>query len=87
MFANLLRITLVSSGGGRSVPRAWLEQFFLRDFTGHSAFDETLVAGEGLLEAGNSVDPEIVHAQLEKWLRGRKMIPADECLLVEKIRG
>ncbi len=74
MFARKLRLSLDSSGASRPVPKAWLEEFFMRDFTGASAFDETLVAGEGRMEAGWRVSPEAVCEQLEKWLCGRKMI-------------
>jgi hypothetical protein len=37
-------------------------------------FDETLVAGEGSIEAGFGVSPDEVRSQFEQWLRGRKMI-------------
>ncbi len=75
MFARKLRIELTGEER-RPVPREWLEQFFLRDFTGSSAFDETLPAGDGVLEAGLRVDAERVRSELERWLRGRKMIGA-----------
>jgi hypothetical protein len=53
-----------------------MEQFFLRDFTGSSAFDETLPAADGVLEAGLEVEAEQVRSHFEQWLRGRKMIGA-----------
>jgi hypothetical protein len=77
MFARKLRLSLDSSGTKEPVPKTWLEEFFLRDFTGDSAFDETLVTGEGQVEAGWRVKPEAVCEQLENWLRGRKMIPPE----------
>ncbi len=86
MFARLYKLELESPEGARPAPAAWLEQFFLRDFTGHAAFDETLPAGDGLLEAGLAVDPEQIHAQFEKWLRGRKMIPPETSLRIEVVR-
>lgn len=72
MFAQKLTLTV----DGAPVPKAWLDQFFMRNFTGYSAFDETLPAADGVLEAGLRVDAGEVKAQFEKWLRGRKMIPA-----------
>ncbi len=72
MFAQRLSLTV----DGAPVPKAWLDQFFMRNFTGYSAFDETLPAADGVLEAGLRVDAGEVKAQFEKWLRGRKMIPA-----------
>ncbi len=77
MFARKLKLELETAGERRPVPHAWLEQFFLRDFTGYSAFDETLPAGDGMLEAGYRVNESEVRAQFEKWLRGRKMIDAE----------
>ncbi len=82
MFARKLKLALRTEGAESPVPAAWLEQFFLRDFTGSSAFDETLPAGDGVLEAGLGVDPAEVKAQFERWLRGRKMIPASAELVV-----
>lgn len=74
MFAQRLKVTLVAGGVEIPAPKAWLDQFFMRDFTGVSAFDETLVAGEGELEAGFGVEASEARSQFEKWLRGRKMI-------------
>jgi hypothetical protein len=83
VFARKLSVTLEEGGTRRPVPRAWLEQFFLRDFTGHSAFDETLPTADGILETSFAVDPSEVRSQLGKWLRGRKMIPPETLLTVE----
>ena len=82
MFARKLRVTLRGEGGESPAPKAWMDQFFLRDFTGSSAFDETLPAADGVLEAGFAVNPEEVRSQFEKWLRGRKMIPPQAELTV-----
>jgi hypothetical protein len=84
VFARKLKIELAGPDGSRPAPHAWLEQFFLRDFTGYSAFDETLPKADGLLEAGSRVDIAEVRTQLEKWLRGRKMIgPETELRVTE----
>jgi len=82
MFARKLRLDLDGAEGTAPVPLAWMDQFFLRDFTGHSAFDETLPAAGGLLEASFAVDPHEVKVQFEDWLRGRKMIPPETALTV-----
>ncbi len=82
MFARKLHITLHSGEAETPVPRGWLDQFFMRNFTGYRAFDETLPAGDGLLEAGFAVEPEELRQQLEKWLRGRKMIAPETELRV-----
>ncbi len=84
MFAQKLRVTLVAGGVEIPAPQAWLDQFFMRDFTGSSAFDQTLVAGDGELEAGFGVEPGEARAQFEKWLRGRRMIAAEAEVMVKK---
>lgn len=40
----------------------------MRSFTGRSAFDETLPAGDGRLEATFRVDLEALRADMEDWL-------------------
>ncbi len=87
MFAQKLRVTLVAGGVETPAPRAWLEQFFMRDFTGSSAFDQTLVAGDGALEAGFGVEPLEAGAQFERWLRGRRMIAAEAEVVVKLETG
>jgi hypothetical protein len=83
MFAKRLKLTLRTEGGAVPVPKVWLDQFFLRDFTGSSAFDETLPAEDGVLKAGFGVDAQEVRDQFERWLHGRKMIPPETQLTVE----
>ncbi|HOK44888.1 MAG TPA: hypothetical protein PLA43_09380 [Bryobacteraceae bacterium] len=83
MFARKLKLTLRSQDGEKPAPKAWLDQFFMRNFTGYSAFDDTLPVADGILEAGTAVDPGEVKAQFEKWLRGRKAIGPETELVVE----
>jgi hypothetical protein len=83
VFAQKLRLTLEGGGARTPVPRAWLDQFFMRNFTGSSAFDETLATGDGELEAGLRVDPAEVRAQFETWLKGRRMIDPDVSLTLQ----
>ncbi len=82
MFAQKLKLSLRSGGAEEAVPKAWLDQFFMRNFTGYSAFDDTLPVADGLLEAGTAVELDQIKAQFEKWLRGRKMIAAETELVV-----
>jgi len=84
MFAQRFELTLADNGTGKPVPKPWLDQFFMRNFTGYSAFDETLPIADGLVEASFAVDAAEVKAQLEKWLRGRKMISAATELTIHR---
>ena len=82
VFAQKLRIEIEEGGAVKACPIAWMDQFFMRSFTGVSAMDETLPVADGLLEAGLRVDRTEVAAHFERWLRGRKMIAPDARLLV-----
>ncbi len=78
MFAQKLKITV----DGAPVPKAWLDQYFMRYFTGASAFDETLPVGDGELEASYAVKREDAEAQFGAWLRGRKLIAGSAVVAV-----
>ena len=82
MFDRKLRLELVEGETRRPAPKDWLDQFFMRNFTGLSAFDETLVTGDGEMETGRGVEPGDVKEHFEKWLRGRKMIGSETRLEV-----
>jgi hypothetical protein len=84
VFARKLHIEIEEQGVRRPCPLDWLDHFFMRHFTGVSAFEETLPAADGLLEAGLRVDPADVAAHFEQWLRGRKMITVDAVLRVSE---
>ena len=47
---------------------AWLDSFFMRSFTGRSAFDESLPVVDGLIEVGFGVDLQALRVDLEDWL-------------------
>jgi len=74
MFARRLQIEVDQDGRPRPCPLEWLDQFFMRHFTGISGLDDTLPVAEGRLEAGLDVDLNVLHREFEKWLRGRKLI-------------
>jgi hypothetical protein len=74
LFARKLRVELAEGESLRPAPKAWLDDFFMRNFIGLSAFDEVLVTGEGQIETGFAVRPEQVQDHFERWLRGRKLI-------------
>ena len=74
MFARKLQVELAEADSRRPAPKEWMDQFFMRNFIGHSALDETLVTGEGEMETGSGVEPASVQKLFEQWLRGRKLI-------------
>ena len=68
MFARQIQVEVLEPEGPRPCPLAWLDSYFMRSFTGHSAFDETLPVADGLFEAGFAVDLETLRPDLEDWL-------------------
>jgi hypothetical protein len=75
MFARKLRVEIEEDGARRPCPLDWMDQFFMRHFTGLSALEETLPVADGRLEAGLGVTLEMLTEQFQQWLRGRKLIP------------
>ena len=68
VFARRIRVQLLNPGGPRACPIAWLDNFFMRSFTGRSAFDESLPVADGLIEVGFGVELEDLRVDLEDWL-------------------
>ena len=86
MFAHRLRLSVGEpSGAARPVPLDWLDRFFMRHFTGISALDDTLPAGDGLLEIGSEVSVPVLEREFEKWLRGHKLLGPEQKLTIEQL--
>ncbi|MGH9395506.1 MAG: hypothetical protein ACRD18_01475 [Terriglobia bacterium] len=68
MFARKVKVEVLDPEGAKPCPIPWLDSFCMRSFTGRSAFDETLPAGDGELEAGFRVDLEALRADMEDWM-------------------
>jgi hypothetical protein len=71
MYARKLAAEVVIEGERKPVPLEWLDAFCMRNFTGSGEFDDTLPVGEGLLEAGLSVDPARLAAAMGEWFTKR----------------
>jgi hypothetical protein len=68
VFARRIQVQLAGPHGPEPCPIAWLDSFFMRSFTGRSAFDETIPVSDGLIEVGFRVDLQALSADLEDWL-------------------
>jgi hypothetical protein len=68
MFARKIRVEVLEPEGPRPCPLGWLDSYSMRSFTGRSAFDETLPAADGELEAGRRVDLDALRTDMEDWL-------------------
>jgi hypothetical protein len=67
MFARRILVDVLSPGGQRPCPLAWLDSFAMRSFTGRSAFDDVLPHADGRIEASFEVDLDALRADMEDW--------------------
>ncbi len=82
MFLRRLRVTTEL---GHLVPLAWLDSFCMRNFTNAAVFDDTLPAGDGLLEAGLRVPLPALAAAMEAWFRRKGRLAPEARLHVEEL--
>ena len=86
MFARRLAIERVDAAGERHpCPVRWIDSFAMRNFTNDAIFDDTLPAGDGLLEAGHRVPLERLQPAMEDWFRRKGYLRPDERLQVTEI--
>ncbi len=71
MYARKLQAEMVIGNERGPVPLEWLDSFCMRNFTGSAEFDDTLPTGDGLLEAGLSVQPERLADAMSEWFTKR----------------
>lgn len=57
----------------------------MRNFTNDAIFDDTLPAGDGLLEAGNRVPIDRLQPAMEDWFRRKGYLKPGETLEIAEI--
>jgi hypothetical protein len=88
MFVRKLRVVRVTSAGEAiPCPIAWIDNFAMRNFTNDAVFDDTLPAGDGLLEAGLRVPLDRLGPAMEDWFRRKGYLDANDKLLIEELSG
>jgi hypothetical protein len=88
MFARKLRIERVDAAGEpHPCPNAQIDNIAMRNFTNDAVFDDTLPAGDGLLEAGFRVPLDRLAAAMEDWFRRKSYLKPDEQLRLTEITG
>jgi hypothetical protein len=81
-----LRVERVTaSGEAIPCPVAWIDNFAMRNFTNDAIFDDTLPAGDGVLEAGTRVPLDRLRVAMEDWFRRKGYLKAEEALRVEEM--
>ena len=65
-------------------PIQWIDNFAMRNFTNDAVFDDTLPAGDGLLEVGLRVPIDRLQTAMENWFHRKGYLkPGDRLLLTE----
>jgi hypothetical protein len=75
MFSRKIRVEYQLAGSWLPCPLKWLDSFSMRNFTNASIFDDTVPAGEGLIEAGQRVPLERLKEAMEDWFRRKGYLP------------
>lgn len=79
MFARKLRIERIDAEGRTHLcPIAWIDNFAMRNFTNDAIFDDTLPAGDGLLEVGYRVPLDRLQTAMESWFRRKGYLKSGE---------
>jgi hypothetical protein len=86
MFTRRLSIQRIDENGEpHPCPIRWLDSFAMRNFTGEAIFDDTLPAGDGLLEAGHRVPLDRLRQAMEEWFRRKGYFRSGEKLAVTEL--
>jgi hypothetical protein len=86
MFVRRILIVRVDAVSIESpCPIHWIDNFAMRNFTNDAVFDDTLPAGDGLLEAGHRVPLERLQLAMEDWFLRKGYLKPGERLQVAEI--
>lgn len=86
MFVRRMAVVRVDSAGERHLcPIRWIDNFAMRNFTNDAVFDDTLPAGDGLLEVGHLVPLDRLQTAMEDWFRRKGYLKPEERLQVSEI--
>jgi len=86
VFARRIAVRRVDAAGAtHPCPIAWIDNFAMRNFTNDAVFDDTLPAGDGLLEAGSRVPIARLRTAIEDWFRRKGYLAAGERLEVVEL--
>ena len=86
MFVRRIAVMRVGTDGVETpCPIGWIDNFAMRNFTNDAVFDDTLPAGDGLLEAGNHVPLDRLGTAMEDWFRRKGYLKKEERLRVREM--
>jgi hypothetical protein len=84
MFARKIRVEYEADGRRHPAPVKWLDSFAMRNFTNDQVFDDTLPAGDGLIEVGARVPLDRLKAAMEDWFHRKGYLAKDAVLAVSE---
>ena len=84
MFLRKIRVEYEENGQRQPCPMKWLDSFSMRNFTNDQVFDDTIPAGDGLLEIGSRVPLERLHVSMEDWFRRKSYLSPGAALVVKE---
>ena len=84
MFARKIRVEYEEAGQRKPCPVKWLDSFSMRNFTNDQVFDDTVPAGDGMLEIGARVPLERLRTSMEDWFRRKSYLAKDAKLVVSE---
>ena len=84
MFTRKIRVEYEENGRREACPVKWLDSYSMRNFTNDQIFDDTIPAGDGLMEIGTRVPLERLRGAMEDWFRRKSYLPANAKLLVSE---
>jgi hypothetical protein len=84
MFARKIRVEYEEAGERKPCPLKWLDSFSMRNFTNDQVFDDTIPAGDGLMEIGTRVPLERLQASMEDWFRRKGYLGKEGKLVVSE---
>jgi hypothetical protein len=82
MFARKIHVDYEEAGERTPCPLKWLDSFSMRNFTNDQVFDDTIPAGDGLMEIGTRVPLERLQASMEDWFRRKGYLAKEGKLVV-----
>jgi hypothetical protein len=84
MFARKIKVEYEAAGQRHACPVKWLDSFSMRNFTNDQVFDDTIPAGDGVLEIGTRVPLDRLRASMEDWFRRKSYLPKEARLVIEE---
>jgi len=84
MFSRKIRVEYEADGRRHAAPLKWLDSFAMRNFTNDQIFDDTLPAGDGVIEIGARVPLDRLKIAMEDWFRRKGYLAKDAALLVSE---